>query len=48
MNNFLVAGARFAPAVDYSQPPANFDTSIVQPIGHIVNYCFILSIDQNL
>jgi hypothetical protein len=46
MNNFLVAGARFAPAVDYSQPPANLDTSIVQSTSPIVNYCFVLSIDR--
>jgi hypothetical protein len=47
MEDFLAGGARFAPAVDYSLPPDNLDKSILQPIGPIVMYCFIISVDRN-
>jgi hypothetical protein len=46
MDNFLAGGGRFAP-VDYSLPPDNLDTNIVQPTNPIVMYCFITSIDKN-
>lgn len=47
MGQFLVGGARPAPAVDHSRLPANIDPNIIQPTDPIIKYMQVLSIDRS-